>query len=25
VWENASSELPELIRTGKAPLYPVEF
>jgi len=25
VWENASSELPELIRTGKAPVYPVEF
>ena len=25
VWENASGELPELIRTGKAPVYPVEF
>ena len=25
VWENASPELPELIRTGKASVYPVEF
>jgi Hydroquinone 1,2-dioxygenase large subunit N-terminal len=25
VWENASNDLPELIRTGKAPLYPVDF
>jgi hypothetical protein len=25
VWENASADLPELIRTGKAPVYPVEF
>jgi Hydroquinone 1,2-dioxygenase large subunit N-terminal len=25
VWENASAELPELIRTGKAPITPVQF
>jgi len=25
VWENASPELPEMIRTGKASVYPVEF
>ena len=25
VWENASPELPELIRTGKAPTTPVQF
>jgi hypothetical protein len=25
VWENASPELPELIRTGKAPMTPVQF
>jgi hypothetical protein len=25
VWENASPELPELIRTGKASVYPVDF
>ena len=25
VWENASPEIPELIRTGKASVYPVEF
>jgi hypothetical protein len=25
VWENASPELPELIRTGKAPITPVQF
>ena len=25
VWENASGELPELIRTGRAPVYPVDF
>ncbi len=25
VWENASGDLPELIRTGQAPVYPVEF
>jgi hypothetical protein len=25
VWENASAELPELIRTGKASVYPVDF
>ena len=25
VWENASPELPELIRTGKARVYPVDF
>ena len=25
VWENASPELPEMIRTGKAPVYPVDF
>jgi hypothetical protein len=25
VWENASAELPELIRTGKAPQHPVDF
>ena len=25
VWENASGDLPELIRTCKAPVYPVEF
>lgn len=25
VWENGSPELPELIRTGKASVYPVEF
>jgi Hydroquinone 1,2-dioxygenase large subunit N-terminal len=25
VWENASPALPELIRTGNAPIYPVEF
>ena len=25
VWENASPELPELIRTGKAPTVPVQF
>jgi hypothetical protein len=25
VWENASPEIPEMIRTGKASVYPVEF
>jgi Hydroquinone 1,2-dioxygenase large subunit N-terminal len=25
VWENASPELPEMIRTGKASVYPVDF
>ena len=25
VWENASADLPELIRTGKAPVTPVQF
>jgi hypothetical protein len=25
VWENASGDLPELIRTGKAPITPVQF
>jgi hypothetical protein len=25
VWENASPELPELIRTGRASVYPVDF
>jgi len=25
VWENASAALPEMIRTGNAPVYPVEF
>ena len=25
VWENASPELPELIRAGKASVYPVDF
>ena len=25
VWENASPDLPELIATGKAPQYPVDF
>jgi len=25
VWENASAELPELIRTGRASVYPVDF
>ena len=25
VWENGSPELPEMIRTGKASVYPVEF
>ncbi len=25
VWENAVAELPEMIRTGKARVYPVEF
>ena len=25
VWENASPDLPEMIRTGKAPTVPVEF
>ena len=25
VWENASPEIPELIRTGKASVYPVDF
>ena len=25
VWENASPELPELIATGKAPQYPIDF
>ena len=25
VWENASPELPELIRTGKASVYPIDF
>ncbi len=25
VWENASGDLPELIRTGKAPVTPVQF
>jgi hypothetical protein len=25
VWENASPELPELIATGKASVYPVDF
>jgi len=25
VWENASSELPELIASGRAPTAPVDF
>ena len=25
VWENGSPEIPELIRTGKASVYPVDF
>ncbi len=25
VWENASGDLPEMIRTGKAPTVPVTF
>ncbi len=25
VWENASADLPELIATGKAPQYPIDF
>ena len=25
VWENGSTELPELIATGRAPIHPVEF
>ena len=25
VWENASPDLPELIATGKAPQYPIDF
>jgi hypothetical protein len=25
VWENASPELPELIASGKAPQYPIDF
>jgi hypothetical protein len=25
VWENASPEIPEMIRAGKASVYPVDF
>jgi hypothetical protein len=25
VWENASPQLPELIASGRAPTYPVDF